>query len=208
MFHMTEADFQMVLAQTPRAVAVRLGISVLDMSPEEILAAIESADSVAYRTLMGYLNIYREWWEKSKELSADKGNGSLRDIVNGLSNQRDTWRKSLVLYFGDSIATGQIKTPDSKSRGLALSAKAKTSLEMIGDDVVASVLRSLGEISKNAPGPDDKELIATQYSNLWYRTSSGLGIGARVAILYRIEHDQIYVVDILTSIGSSKDGVA
>lgn len=192
MFEMTEQDYHAVMAQTPRVVAMHLGIDTAGMSTEELGAAIESRDSTAYRTMTEYLNIYRQWWAKTKELKAT-GIDQIRKEVVGLADQRDIWRKSLKMYLG---ASGPV-TSSSPASALNLSAKAQNSLNALPDSINTIAIILLDELQKHGRSSDDAELLATTNTEMLVRkrTISGL----TVAILYQLSDNSIIVLDILSA---------
>lgn len=96
---MTEKEYKMVILETPKAVAFRMGIKESLISLDE---AIKSKDKIAYEIMQDFLNTYKLWWDLSNEIMTIKNSVLLQTKRKELGNvilKRNEIRKSMISYL-------------------------------------------------------------------------------------------------------------
>jgi hypothetical protein len=98
---MTESDFQSVYKTTPALVGKRVGLSVENLSEEELLRSIEQKDADAFKFMENFRTTYQEWWDLSKKIAEEKQENlsALKAELEKQIFKRDEIRKALVSYL-------------------------------------------------------------------------------------------------------------
>ncbi|MDO9141303.1 MAG: hypothetical protein Q7U38_13385 [Methylobacter sp.] len=98
---MTESDFQSVYKTTPTLVGKRVGLSVENLSEDELLRSIKQKDADAFKFMQDFRATYQEWWNLSKKLAEEKQENLsiLRAELEKQIFKRDEIRKALVSYL-------------------------------------------------------------------------------------------------------------
>ncbi len=98
---MTESDFQSVYKTTPTLVGKRVGLSVENLSEDELLLSIKQKDADAFKFMQDFRTTYQEWWNLSKKLAEENQDNLsiLRAEIEKQIFKRDEIRKALVSYL-------------------------------------------------------------------------------------------------------------
>ena len=117
---MTQNDFEQVVEEAPRIVAIRLGLAV-DQEQARLRSEINKTDPLAAGLLDKFIEVYTEWWTTSSAaIQGESRSNESAKVIQRLIDKRGQMRTALMNYLNSQYPTYNPEhplDPDRQSSG-------------------------------------------------------------------------------------------